>query len=392
MIYLLRFFTGYVLFSISGSRTGSFLNRLMRCGITVWGIRPRGGKLYCCASLRDYPEIQSLTKGTSQRVHIVKKRGLPFIIRRNRRRRGLIVGAALFLAVFKALSMFLWTIDICPFDTISRSSAMDVFGRLGIYEGVRANFESLKRMQTKAMLEFGDLSWLTINVDGSRGEINATEKIAPETSDTAPQNMTAKTDGQIVRIDAYSGMPEVSAGDGVVKGDVLISGVVETELGGRRIVRAEGIALARTHRDDTFELPKKRRIMTVSGSPTVRYAARVFGLIMPLTADTVPEESVSITFENQAEFFGERASASLIKENVYAYKAAIVDTDRKTAEQLFKKRLILNEVFCHREKDIIERRVNITELENGFRCTVDYTFEENIAVPSRLTRADTLGI
>lgn len=388
MIYLLRFFTGYVVFRISGSRTGGFINMLTRRCINIWGIKAHGGDLYCCAVMRDYPEIQRLSKGTSQRVHIVKKRGLPFILHKNKRRSGLLVGVVLFAVIFRALSLFVWTIDICRFDTLSQSAAKEIFERIGVYEGVRSDFESLKRLQTKAMLEFGDLSWLTINIDGSRGEINATEKIQPETNDTAPRNMTASKDGQIIRIDAFGGVPAVSPGDGVVKGDMLISGVVETELGGRHLEHADGIALAKTHGTEQLELPKERYVMTTESEPVVRYSAKLFDLYFPLTVCETPKEYITFKNETRAQLFGECASASLIKEDIYAYKAVITDTDRQKAEELFKTRLLLKELFCHNEKEIIKRSVTVTELENGFHCTAEYTFEENIAVPSRLTRAD----
>lgn len=381
MIFLIRFFTGYVVFKITGSRAGSFINELNRRRINVWGVRARAGEIYCRVSRSDYPEVQRLCRGTSQRVHISAKRGVPFILHKNRRRGGLIAGAVLFAVIFKALSAFVWVVDMCSLDTLSQTSAREILRRVGIYEGVRADFESLKRMQTTAMLEFGGLSWITINVDGSRGEVNATEKTPAETNDTAPRDMIASHDGQIIRIDAYSGAPAVNAGDGVIKGDVLISSAVETELGGVHFERADGIAFARTHRTERIEIPKTREVYPVTGEPAQRYSAHILGLYLPLSAARVEESSVIFPHELQAEFFGERASAALIKETAYPVEKTAVVSDRADADELFETRALLCELFSYSDRTIISRTHTVTETPESFIFTVDYICEENIASP-----------
>ncbi len=381
MLFLLRFLSGYVCFRITGSRAGSFVNKLIRAHINVWGIRADSDGIVCCVRLRDYPTVQSMCRDSSQRVRIKAKRGVPFFLHKNRDRSGLLVGAVLFLAVFHVLSLFVWTVDICEFNTISQTAAREILGRVGLYEGVYGELGSLKRMQTTAMLEFGNLSWMTINVDGSRGEVNATEKIPEETNDTAPRNMKAAIDGQIVRADAYCGDAFVSAGDAVVKGDLLISGVVETELGGVRIVRADGTVIARTHREEKFAIPKKRRAAEYTDTPVCRYAARLFGVVVPLTFCSAPQDRAAVWSEVSAEFGGERASVSLITENIYGRRITVKDTD---CETVFKNECLLRELFCYNDKKILNKQIAVSENDNYMIYTVDYSCEENIAKPSKI--------
>lgn len=380
MVFLIRFFTGHVRFLITGSRAGSFVNDILRAGVNVWGIRAKDGGIVCCVSCGDYPLVQRLCRKTSQRVHIVSKHGLPFFINKNRRRGGLLVGAAMFAAVFYALSLFVWTVDICSFDTISQTSAREILRRVGIYEGVRGDFESLKRMQTTAMLEFGNLSWMTINADGSFGEVNATEKTLPETNDTAPRNMKASADGFILRCDAYSGAASVSAGDSVVRGDLLISGVVETELGGTHLARADGIVLAQTRHTERFVIAKKRRAAVLSPSGE-RYGARLFGRFIPLTLCPAPKEHITTRAEKQAEFRGQRASASLVTERIYGYTVAQRSVDRDKA---FLNERLLRELFCYGDKTITDRSVTFSENDDHYTYVVDYICEENIAQPAKI--------
>ncbi len=382
MVAIIRFLTGYVRFRISGSRPGSFVNKLIKNGINVWDIRSVGGEIVCCTSCAEYPLVQDLCRRTSQRVHIVKKRGVPFFAERNKKRSGLAVGFACFLLIFKLLSMYIWTVDICEFDTISQTAAKDILHRVGIYEGVRGDFESLKRMQTTAMLEFGNLSWMTINADGSRGEVNATEKELPETNDTAPRNMTARADGQVIRADAYSGAVNVAAGDGVTEGDLLISGVVQTELGGVRFTRADGVVIAKTRYLERISVPKECRIAECDEQPSSRCSARLFGAVIPLTFCTAPADHVSMYSEQQASFMGERASLSLIREDIYPYKVKTVKVDKDTAEILMKNKMLLRELFKFSDKNIVSRTTEMSENNSAYLYEVRYICEEDIAAPS----------
>ena len=406
MIYLLRFFTGFVCFSISGSRPGAFVNLLIKSGINVWGVRSRSGEILCCAAVRDYPEILRIGREHSRKIRSVKKWGLPFIIEKNRHRSGLLVGAVCFLLVFKLLSMFIWTVDICDLQYISRTAAADVLRRVGMYEGVRGEFDSLKRMQTSAMIEFGSLSWITINADGSYGEVNATEKVPIDTNDTAPRNMTAATDGQIIRTDAYKGTSVLNAGDGAAKGDLLISGIVETESGGLRLERADGIVLAKTQYDEFFAAPKKYQLAVCDIEPATRrravpaddthlhqsrtqalrrYSCRLFGIVIPLSAASADEHSLVFYHEKRAAFADQSISASLITEELYPYSIIEGKADADTAEERLKRSMLLWELFSYNDREITDRHIVRSESKDAYFYDVNYKCIENIAKPSPIS-------
>ncbi len=396
MIAILRFLSGYIIFKISGSRPGTLINELLRRGIKVWGIRGNSGEICARVSCSDYPIVQQITRGGSRRVHIIKKRGVPFILHKNRKRKGLIVGAALFLAIFKALSLFVWTVDICEFQTISQTSARDILRRVGIYEGVRGDFESLKRMQTTALIEFGNLSWITINADGSRGEVGATEKQMVETSDNAPRNIKASADGQVVRADAYSGTAVVAQGDAVRKGDLLISGVVESMSGSAHFERADGVVLAQTRYHERIEIPNEITTAVPVQQPQKRYSARLFGVLIPLTitqnntSDKLKPEKPMLLFrsEDQVRFRGDRASASLLTEKIYDYKTEKRSINSEKAEKLFTERKLLKELFCYNNKEITECSISVLQDGSAYRYEIEYNCIEDIAKGERILLSD----
>ncbi len=383
MLFLIRFIYGYVIFKISGSRPGKFASDLMGENINLWKIKSVEGEIICASSVADFKRIQDISrrKNYSCKVKIIKKHGLPFIIASNKKRVGLAVGAVLFAVIFHVLSLFVWTIDICDFDTMSQTSAKNILRRVGFYEGVYGNFQSLKRMQTEALIDFGNLSWITINADGSFGEVNATEKYEPETNDNAPRNMKAICGGQIIRADAYSGEAKISEGDGVKAGDLLISGVVYTELGGTRFVRADGIVMAKTKYHEKFAVPKTSYRINISDDFITRYSAEIFGKTVPLTMSKTPDNKISFFTENQFDFRGTKATLSLITENIYKYDIETKRNTESSSAEIFTKQLALKEIFGFQNKKIISRTIESHEEKDSFIYDVDYRCEENIAYP-----------
>ena len=76
---------------------------------------------------------------------------------------------------------------------------------------------------------FPELSWASVNMYGSKAEVEVREaEKSPEIEDTkTPSNLVAKKDGMVVLVKGYRGTNKVKEGDVVVKGDILISGIVE---------------------------------------------------------------------------------------------------------------------------------------------------------------------
>ena len=382
MVFLIRFFTGYVRFAVSGSRPGRIVNELLRSGINVWGVTAHSGEITCCVSRADYPAVQELCRGTSRRVHIKAKRGLPFIMSKHRRRSGLAVGLLCYIVIFRVLSLFIWNVEICEFDTMSRASVTETLGRVGIYEGVRSDFESLKRMQTSAMIEFGNLSWITINADGSRAEVNATEKLPAVENDDSPRNIKASIDGQIIRADVYKGTAAVRSGDAVVRGDLLISGVVENASGSVRFERAAGVVTARTRYLERFEIPKTHRAAVWRDTNEMRYSCGIFSAEIPIGFTAYGEGRIALTSRSEARFLGESTKASLTTQRLYSVEVAETQLDQAAAQSLFSAKMILRELFRYSGKKITSRSTNVYFDGGKYNFETSYTCEEDISAPS----------
>ncbi|NLO90084.1 MAG: sporulation protein YqfD [Clostridia bacterium] len=87
------------------------------------------------------------------------------------------------------------------------------------------------RLQRAILYEFPQLSWVGVEIRGTRATIEIVEKILPDKSrsDRRPGNMVAVKDGIIEEILVLSGEAKVAQGDTVRKGDLLISGTIYPE-------------------------------------------------------------------------------------------------------------------------------------------------------------------
>ncbi len=384
MIFLLRLLRGYVVLVVSGSRPERFVNICVRNGVDVWGIRSREGIIYCRVFAVSFKTIRRLCRSRGFKVRVRRKVGLPFFCYRNRRRVGLLAGTACFLIIVNVLSLFVWNIDIYGQRTISDYQAARVMEEVGIYEGMYGGVGSLKSIEINAMRRFGGISWLTVNIDGTSGEVNISESYEKGdiVDETSPQNIKAACDAQIIRVDAYSGSAAVKSGDAVLSGGLLISGVLESEEGAVSFVRADGVVWAKTYHTETFAVPKQVSYLSYDEKCADRYSARLFGVTIPLTAAFTSGDTLSFYTEDKAQFHGSAASVSLITEKLYSYEYVWEEITMRDSERIYETLRAVKELFSCSTRLIDSADVQLTETADEYIYTVTYVCEEDIAESS----------
>ena len=383
---IIRFLKGCITIEISGSMPERFVNVLIHNGVNVWGVKSIGGNVYCRTSAANFKYIKMLVKNKSVRVHIKEKFGLPFIINKHKNRKGLLVGAVLFVAVFKLLSCFVWNIDYYGFDNMSAEQVKDVMQSVGVYEGAYNKLGSLSEIRNKALIAFGNASWITVNVDGTSGEVNITETIKADTKGDTAYNIVADCDAQIIRVDAQRGMAVVKSGDAVAKGNLLISGIIETPLGSTVLDTAQGAVIAKTVRKQEIVVPKQYVYKSIDTSGIQRKSVKVFGQLIPLSFRNVGVNRQYLSFidEQRFTFHKNKAALSVLNEDIYYYSDKKIILTENTVKDYINTELLLREVFEYGDKKIIGSNVNITAENDHYYCTAKYDCEEDISVKKEI--------
>ncbi len=283
ILSLINALRGYLLLSLEGDFIERFLNLCVREGIFLWHIRKDGKKATAFVSVRGFRRMRVPARKTKTRVRILKKRGLPLFLHRHRRRRAFVIGILLFALVLALLSSFIWSVEIDGFEKTDEKLIRNALKACGLDVGVVKYTLKASDIKSEMLRRMPSLSWLWVDVKGTRAFVHVREKTEmPEMDTGRPANLVSEKDGVIVSIDATHGKAAVEPGDTVKKGTLLISGTLETKHGGTLLVRSEGAVRAKTWYTSSDTFPTIITEESETGNVKTRYAVSLGTFRLPL--------------------------------------------------------------------------------------------------------------
>ena len=201
--------------------------------------------------IRGYRRLAGLAGKAEFTVMEVKKEGVPFLLWRLRKRYILLFGSVAMLIAVWAMSLFVWDINVYGNEKVSKQQIMSALEDVGVGVGSFGPSIVSEAISNDILLRIPDLSWIAINVYGSRADVLVRERIEkPEVLDeSAPTMVYAVKPGIIEKMSVLEGSAALKPGDTVAVGDILISGTMESMANGKRTVHAMGEVWARTWYD-----------------------------------------------------------------------------------------------------------------------------------------------
>jgi similar to stage IV sporulation protein len=280
LVRLIRFLRGTVTFLISGAFPEKLLNRLTRARIPVWDASPASDGFCADAYASSYRKISRLARETGTRTRLVKKRGLPFVYLRHRKRYGLLIGVIIACFLWWYLATHLWVISITGCQTIDESTIYEMLAEYGVSIGTATRSIDPWTVEHRLLLCDDRIAWVTVNLRGSTAEIVLSECVAPpETIDPSDRyaNVVAAEDGQICVLELYTGQALVKVGDTVSAGDVIVSGITDDQYGNARLKYARAKVIANVYHETTVTVPFSETIIAESKEPVIERELALFG-------------------------------------------------------------------------------------------------------------------
>ena len=232
------------------------------------------------------------------------------------------------------------------------------------------------------MLKVDEIGWLSVNICGCNADVEVKEKIKkPELEeDTAPCNLKAKADGVITKVTAAQGMSQVKTGSGVKQGDLLVSGVGITKQNTVRYVRAKGEVMADVISDKELKLNKEYDYISLTENNSDRYQLSFLGFKAPcsLSFQNYPFSACTQKTEYLS-FNGVALPLGIVTETAHELNETKASPDKSTAKSVFKKALMLYELFEKNSASVVEKDWSVKETEGEYLCRARYVFNENIA-------------
>lgn len=124
-----------------------------------------------------------------------------------------------------------------------------------------------------------DIAWLSVYMHGTVAEVQVKEKYKDERvkpGENTYANVVATEAGMVESVAVYEGQAAVKAGDIVVPGQVLISGVVELKNGGGRYEYAAGEVICKTADVVHVEIPLEVEKKVYTGQEKTKKSVKFF--------------------------------------------------------------------------------------------------------------------
>lgn len=225
LLSLWYYFSGYVIIKITGYGVARFMNMLAYKGIYIWDIKHVENSVVMKINKKSLPYIDECAMKTGCTMAVLSQGGLPAQIKNAKNQQVFIYGIFIFAIGLYLLSSVVWTVDIKGNDRINVTEISQLCDEIGAKAGALKSKLDTKEVTQALLLEFPDISWVSVGVDGTRLEIQIVETIEQtEIIDkTTNRSIYADEKGVITNIVVERGTPKVVEGDIVNVGDLLIS-------------------------------------------------------------------------------------------------------------------------------------------------------------------------
>ena len=240
---LFKYIIGYLRISIEGYYIERFINMCTNNKILIWNLkREKGVKLYLNIDIKDFYKAIKIAKKLKCKIKILKKRGIPFIINKYKKRKIFVISLIIISLTLYISSIYIWNIDIIVEDNLKLENIEEDLKLAGLQTGIRKKEIKTEEIINQIRLKRNDISWVGIKLEGTNAIVKIVKaKQAPELLDEKDYcNIVAKKAGTITKIIAQNGTAIVKNGEYVEQGQVLIEGTMEGKYTGKRYVHSLG--------------------------------------------------------------------------------------------------------------------------------------------------------
>ena len=211
-----------------------------------------------------------------------------------KKRIGILIGIVFTMTMLLISSNVVWQINIIGNKNASREEILSELKMAGLSLGTFIPSIDYDILHNRVLLNSKHLSWISINIIGNIATINVREK-KEELSNNTPtySNIVASSDGYIEKITVKNGKKEVRVGQVVKKGEILISGIIDSASEGVRYEQADGEIYAYVNKKVSIKIPYKSTVKEYTGNKYINKSYKIYNF--PINFST--------KYGNQSQFY-----------------------------------------------------------------------------------------
>lgn len=266
------------------------------CGarnLAFWDMKWESESIFTCRlSRRDFLTLRRSAKKLDCSLTVVEREGVPFFLGRLRRRHALLAGALLCGGLLLWGSFFIWDFTVEGNRRVTEEEILRALEENGVGLGTFGIGLDTENIRNHVLLDIPELVWITVRVSGCRAtvEVREREEVPEPVNERAPANVVARRDGLVLEVRALDGVKCVLPGTSVEAGELLISGVEDTETVGARLLAGMGEVRARTWYSLTARMPLTQLQKRYTGEERRLHALVLGGHRVKFFADSsIPE-------------------------------------------------------------------------------------------------------
>ena len=387
---IFNYIIGYIRISIEGYYIERFINICGNEKITIWNLkRNKNVKLELNIGIKDLKKVAKIAKQTKCKMKIIKKRGLPFLFNRYRKRKLFFVFLLVIIIGLGISSNFVWNIQIVEEDKESIENLYQDVVESGLEIGKMKSKINTKDVINKVRLKRNDIAWMGIELKGTNAIVKVVKATAkPEiVDDNEYCNIVSDKQGIITKINAQNGTIAVKVGDTVNVGTTLINGWMEGKYTGLRYVHAKGEIQAKVWHTKNKKILYNATEKTETGNIENKYQIKINNFEINLSKRLSKFKIYdTIVLENKFKIFSDfylpislvKITNKEIKEEQKKYNAE--QAKDLGIEQLQKE--LDNEI--EDKSKVVNKIINTYEKEDGIEVYVTYEVLEDIGTNEKI--------
>lgn len=248
---------GYTVYSVEKARLEDTLSLCSRLNVSFYDVRVSDDEAIFISPFFSSARLESEAKKLGIPLKAVESHGLPALLVKHRRRLGIPLGIILSLFMIFFSSQVIWDVRVDGAQRVREEDVEAVLLECGLGVGSKRSNLNIAAIENAALILSDEISWISVNVIGTVAKVEIRElDLAPEDDSPPAANVVASENGKILGFEDINGKIEVSIGDEVSSGQLLISGIYGDEENDFRYTSAKGKVLAQVERTLTHQIPR----------------------------------------------------------------------------------------------------------------------------------------
>ncbi len=387
---LINFIIGYVRVAVEGYYIERFINICKNEKIVVWNLKRNNDiKLYLNVGLRDYRKIIKVAKKTKCKVKIERKRGVPFVFNRYKKRKIFGIFLMLLIATTIFSSNFIWNIEVRVENDDNIENIVQDLEEMGLKTGEWKDKINTKDVINRVRLKRQDIAWMGIELKGTNAIVRiAKAKEKPQIIDENEYcNIVSDKTGVITKISAQNGTAVAKVGDTITIGTPLINGWLEGKYTGIRYVHAKGEIEAKVWHTKSKKIEYNQIIKEETGNEENKYTIKLNNFQINLQKKLSKFKIYdTITSENKFKMFSDFYLPIAIEKTTYKeQKEKKITYTPEEAKNLGIEQ-VQNELDeeIENKENIVNKNINFYQRQDAVEVYVTYEVLENIGTEEKI--------